>query len=415
MVLEREILLLQCSTGASCLKNLSDQHYHWSLIRYFNLESAATYLDSSDASVGIIDCGGADEPTEELERFLGRYDGVCWVALLSRAQLSEKKWKLFVAAHCYDFHTTPVVEERLMITIGRAYGMNELKNMLCLPLQKGEVIGKHKSFKESLRKLYGCKGHCLTLSGEGGVGKRFLSERWAELHNFCLLDLDVISSDVAELISGKKIDFLINSNNDVCIFIKDVIELDESVQNKICELLSMGLHGCNFIFCCRLDVEDIDGCSSVIPELLIYLKKNWIRIPSLKERGQDRIILARYYLQKITQRWDKRILSFSADGEEAILQYGWPGNVAELIDRIMIGVSRCEQSYLNAELMGLNDGFILSGSHDLSLKMARGRAEKQAIKRVLNMVPGKTGRAAELLCISKSSLHRLIARYGIRR
>ena len=415
MVLEREILLLKCSVGISCLKTLSDQHYHWSLVRCSNLESAATYLDNSDASVGILDCNGVEEPTEELERFLGRYDGVCWVALLSRAQLSEKKWKLFIAAHCYDFHTTPVVEERLLITIGRAYGMSELKNMLCLPLQKGEVIGKHKKFKESLRKLYGCRGNCLTLSGEGGVGKRFLSERWAELHNLCLLDLDAISTDMVETASDKKVDFLRKTNNEVCIFIKDVVELEVSIQKKICELIAMKLQSCSFIFCCRLDIDDIDGCASVIPELLIYLKKNWIRIPSLKERGQDKIILARYYLQKTTQRWDKRILGFSADGEEAILQYKWPGNITELIDRIMIGVSRCEQDYLSAELMGLDDGFTLTGSHDLSLKRARVRAEEQAIKRVLNMVPGRTGRAAELLCISKSSLHRLIARYGIRR
>jgi DNA-binding NtrC family response regulator len=51
----------------------------------------------------------------------------------------------------------------------------------------------------------------------------------------------------------------------------------------------------------------------------------------------------------------------------------------------------------------------------LSLKKAREEAETLAIKRVLDLVSGRPGRAAELLCISRASLHRLIARYGIRR
>ncbi|MCT7654222.1 hypothetical protein MBH78_04230 [Oceanimonas sp. NS1] len=284
-----------------------------------------------------------------------------------------------------------------------------------LTLSEGEVIGKSDGFRESLSKLYACESKCLTLSGEAGVGKRFLAGRWADLHNISLLDFSSLSSSFSNAKITQQLSFLKNKSNNVCVFIQDVVELPEEVQSSICSLLSMNVEGCHFVFSCSMDSEGLNGCSSITPELLSYLKQEWISIPSLRARGQDSVLLARVFLQRTTRKWNKNILGFSAGAEKTILDYSWPGNISELNDRVMVGVSRCESDYLEASMMGLSDNFVTEVHHDLSLKKAREKAEAYAIKRVLDMVPGRTGRAAELLCISKSSLHRLIARYGIRR
>jgi DNA-binding NtrC family response regulator len=414
MALEREILVLQ-HANSSGLRVLSNQYEHWSLVRYSNLEAAGLYLDSKESAIGIIDCSSSVQPDAEIEHWLTCYQGVSWVAILSKEQLSKKEWQLFVATYCYDYHTIPVSEEKLFITIGRAYGMSKLKNKLSLSFQKGEVIGRHESFQKALRQIYRCKSGPVTLSGEAGTGKHLLAERWAKLNGFEFIALDASSMELTNYLSNLDRVTSHGSTGDACLCINDVIDLSGSEQTHICNFLLMEVSGCEFVFCCGLSVDEIDESGSITSEFLTFLKKNWIDIPPLRDRGQDKVILAKYYLYKLSREQNKRVLGFSNDAENAIASYDWPGNVDELIERIMTGLFCYEGDYLNAESMGFDDKPLTDKYKNLSLRQAREEAEALVIKRALDLVSGKPGRAAELLCISRASLHRLIARYGIRR
>lgn len=415
MDLEREILVLQLS-NSSGLRVLSNHYEHWSLIRYSNLEAAGLYLNSKDSAIGIIDCSSSEQPDAEIERWLTCYKGVSWIAILSKEQLSKKEWQLFVATYCYDYHTAPVSEDKLFITMGRAYGMSKLKNKLSFSFQKGEVIGRHESFQKALRKLYRYQSGPITLSGEGGAGKRLLAERWAKLNGLEFIVLDASSVELTNYLSNlDSATHQDSTSGEACLCINDVVALSDYEQSNICNFLLMKVSGCEFVFCCGLSLDEVDGSRSIAPEFLTLLKKNWIDIPPLRDRGQDKIILAKYYLYKLSREQNKRVLGFSSDAEDAISGYDWPGNVDELIEKIMTGLFCCEGDYLNAESMGLCNNEISKKYNNLSLRQVREEAEALAIKKVLDLVSGKPGRAAELLCISRASLHRLIARYGIRR
>ncbi|WP_107852748.1 VpsR-related response regulator [Oceanimonas marisflavi] len=415
MILNREILLVQSSCAPACLSGLGDEQCHWSLIRYSNLEAAAGYLDNTDALIAIIDAGQAEVPAVEVEHFLNRYAGVAWIALLSKEQLEKIEWQRFIARYCYDFHTVPVVKERLLITLGRAYGMNKLKDMLTIPFQKGEVLGKSEFFKESLRKIYEFKNGILTLAGERGVGKHFLAKKWAELYDITIVDMCPSQKPLSgNLLFGNN-DLPVSSERKVAFLIDCINSLPKTWQNEFCQAFLGGGIMSEVVFLNELTGEETSEPDRLIPEMKALLSKNRVVLPPLRERGQDKIILARYFLNSVSSKWDKSILGFTSDTELVLMNYGWPGNINELAERIMIGVSRCENHYLSAEMMGLDNDAVIANGNDLSLKKAREEAEALAIKRVLNMVPGKTERAAELLCISRSSLHRLIARYGIRR
>ncbi|ART82771.1 hypothetical protein CBP31_09150 [Oceanisphaera profunda] len=417
MLLEREILVLQCSSGLRVLGNL---HANWTLIRYKCLEAAGQYLAHSTASVGILDCSGAEQPDPKLESWLDSYKGIFWVAVLSKCQLARKEWQLFVATHCYDYHTIPISEEKLFITIGRAYGMTSLKNNLNLPFHRGQVIGGHDSFKKILRQLHRHSGGGLTLYGESGTGKRLLAKTWANIKGFRFLELNTKSHDneLDDYVSKLGGIFKESVNDPYCFYINNVELLSKYMQNHICSLISndsCNASHCDFVFCCGVDFEEIEGVGLFSPEFLILLKKNWLVLPPLRERGQDKLVLAKHYLYKISREQKKRLLGFSHDAEQAILKYDWLGNVTELIEKVMLGVSACEDNYLSAELMGLEDERALHEYTNLSLLEAREEAEALAIKRALNLVSGRPGQAAELLGISRASLYRLITRYGIRR
>jgi transcriptional regulator with PAS, ATPase and Fis domain len=75
--------------------------------------------------------------------------------------------------------------------------------------------------------------------------------------------------------------------------------------------------------------EDLFYRISVVPVL----------IPPLRERADDIIMLARYFVQEFNKKFSKRVKGFSRDAEVILQAYQWPGNVRELkniIERIMI-------------------------------------------------------------------------------
>lgn len=417
MTSEREVLVIQCSTGLRMLGNLDAS---WTLIKYKCLEAAGQYLAHSAALVGIIDCIGAEQPNSKLESWLDSYKGVFWIAVLSKCQLSQKEWQLFVATHCYDYHTTPILEDKLFSTIGRAYGMTSLKNSLSLSFQRGQIVGAHDNFNKTLRYLHRHTGGGLTLAGENGTGKRLLAKTWANIKGFRFLELSgkVPNDKCDDYIS--KINCFIKDNVDdsLCFCIYDVVFLPPKVQLYLCGLIydkSFNKNRIEFIFCCELGFDEVKSNDSYHPDFVELLKNKWLNIPPLRDRGNDRLVLAKSYLYKLSRESNKRLLGFSLDAEQAILKYDWPGNITELIEKVLAGVSACEGDYLSAELMGLEDKRSPSEYTNLSLIEAREEAETLAIKKVLNLVSGRPDQAAELLCISRASLYRLIARYGIRR
>jgi anaerobic nitric oxide reductase transcription regulator len=55
-----------------------------------------------------------------------------------------------------------------------------------------------------------------------------------------------------------------------------------------------------------------------------------IRVPALRERGRDVLLLAGYFLEENRARLGLTSLRLSADAQRALLDYPWPGNIREL-------------------------------------------------------------------------------------
>jgi DNA-binding NtrC family response regulator len=59
-----------------------------------------------------------------------------------------------------------------------------------------------------------------------------------------------------------------------------------------------------------------------------------IRLPPLRERGEDVAMLARWFLQRYAVEFDSRARSFAPGAVAAIRKYRWPGNIRELENRV---------------------------------------------------------------------------------
>lgn len=182
----------------------------------------------------------------------------------------------------------------------------------------------------------------------------------------------------------------------------------------------------------QIDVRIIAATHRDLDELVskgvfredLYYRLNVIpfRIPPLRERREDILVIAQHYLQEYRNLLQKNILGFTQETETILAQYNWPGNVRELANAIEFAVTmesgpRVQPYHLPEKLLKMNTS--ISTGHladkewdELDLKNLEKRAIALALKRV-SYPPYRKEQAAGILGISRASLFRKIKEYNI--
>jgi len=78
------------------------------------------------------------------------------------------------------------------------------------------------------------------------------------------------------------------------------------------------------------DLKEMVGEGRFREDLYYRLNVFSISVPPLRDRQADILKVARYYLQQFAARYNKTVTGFTADAEQALLDYAWPGNIREL-------------------------------------------------------------------------------------
>ncbi|MDH4607373.1 sigma-54 dependent transcriptional regulator [Pseudomonas sp. BN102] len=79
-----------------------------------------------------------------------------------------------------------------------------------------------------------------------------------------------------------------------------------------------------------------------------------LKLPALRERGNDVLEIARSFLARQCAQMGREGLRFATDAEQAIRHYSWPGNVRELENAIERAVILCESPDISADLLGID-------------------------------------------------------------
>lgn len=145
-----------------------------------------------------------------------------------------------------------------------------------------------------------------------------------------------------------------------------------------------------------------------------------IRISPLADRKEDIAILADKQLKHLNSVMGKNVSAISKDVLELFLNYDWPGNVRELFNILERAMNRCRGDVLEIEHF---DGFFVEGTKqrvdidtinsDNPLERVKDIAEKEAIKKALQICNGNRSKTARLLKISRTSLYYKMQRHGI--
>jgi two-component system nitrogen regulation response regulator GlnG len=119
-----------------------------------------------------------------------------------------------------------------------------------------------------------------------------------------------------------------------------------------------------------------------------------IRLPPLREREGDVILLARYFISKYGEQLKGRPMALARDAEPLLLSHGWPGNVRELQNVIQRALLKLAGARIGAkELLGLLPA---TGSSD------RGLAG--LVERILDSPPPEGGRHTAALTAIEAPL-----------
>ncbi|HOX81908.1 MAG TPA: sigma-54 dependent transcriptional regulator [Chryseolinea sp.] len=145
-----------------------------------------------------------------------------------------------------------------------------------------------------------------------------------------------------------------------------------------------------------------------------------IQLFPLRERKEDIMVFAHYFLKKANASLSKDVKTFSSDVEKYLRNYYWHGNLRELANVVKrsvlltMGDEVLPDSLPHEIIHGedANGGTQLDESKGV-LKSIAGSAERQAIVEILEKVSYNKSKAAELLNIDRKTLYNKLKLYNI--
>jgi len=152
---------------------------------------------------------------------------------------------------------------------------------------------------------------------------------------------------------------LIESADQSTLFLDEIGELPLEAQSRLLRVLQEGeIRRVGSTERTYVDVRLIAATHRNLLEMVskgqfredLYYRLNVIelRCPPLRERGEDVLLLAEFFLNAIQTQMARSELRFSQDAQQAIQQHHWPGNVRELANVIERAVVLCEGPLIDA-------------------------------------------------------------------
>ena len=210
------------------------------------------------------------------------------------------------------------------------------------------------------------------------------------------------------------------------VFLDEIGDLPFEVQAHLLRFLQEGtierIGGCKpitinarVIAATNVDLRKAVANHQFREDLFYRLHVLTLSLPALRERGDDILLLANFFLQRFAEEIGRGKLELSSEAAAYIMNYPWPGNIRELIASLRRAVVMEETSSIRIESLGLNtivqEKEIAPPTQDLSA--ARAIAEAALIRATLERNGFNIKQSAKEMGISRVTLYRNIEKHGI--
>ncbi len=415
-------------------------------------ETALSELEKHRPPVVTLDLGlppdadGTSEGFQTLESILNKAPATKIIVVTGNNDRAHALQAVSLGA--YDFFYKPIDAELLGFIVNRAYRLREIEEenqRLHVtggdsPLE-GIITGSPEMQKvcRTVEKVAPADATVMVL-GESGTGKEVIARAVHSLsgqakNRFVAINCAAIPENLleSELFGYEKGAFTgavkqtpgkIEMAHGGTLFLDEIGDMPMSLQAKLLRFLQERIiervGGRQEI---PVDVRVICATHKDLPHLarenefredLYYrISELTIRIPPLREREGDVLLLARVFLEKFSKQMGKPAHRFSKDSLAAIEAYPWPGNVRELENRVKRSVIMAEHKQISVSDLELG-GAGVDDTRTFNLREIREQAERQAIVRAMGHVAGKISQASELLGVSRPTMYDLIKKYNLK-
>ncbi len=176
-----------------------------------------------------------------------------------------------------------------------------------------------------------------------------------------------------------------------------------------------------FITATNKDLRELVAGGLFRQDLYFRLRGFTIEVPPLRDRQEDLVFLVDEIIEESNRKFGKSVRGTSAGALRLFRDYSWPGNIRELksvVSAAVIVEKGDELSEDNGSFGVLRDGLAVGALPAPRAVEEDGvytmdQMEKRHISAVLRRTGGNKAQAAKLLDISRPTLDRKIAKYGI--
>ncbi|MDT0295250.1 sigma-54-dependent transcriptional regulator [Mesonia ostreae] len=146
-------------------------------------------------------------------------------------------------------------------------------------------------------------------------------------------------------------------------------------------------------------------------DLFHRLNEFSIQVPPLRQRTEDLLLFANYFLDKANEQLGKESLGFSDEALVVLKNYDWPGNLRELQNSVKRSVLLSETREI--EKKDLPENIVNHTSKASSYKLFKNQNEEQLILDALEEAGGNKSKAARILDVDRKTLYNKLKHYNI--
>lgn len=384
------------------------------------------------------DAISGEEGYEWLEKILAHNPKS--VVLFITAYVDTEKAVRAIKAGAIDFIPKPWDRNKLLDTVKSAVELSRERN-----LDSSDLIGECPAMKElkaQMMRVAATDANVL-ITGENGTGKDVVAHALHQLSDrarkpFVNIDLGCIPENLfeSELFGYEKGAFTdaknakegrIETADGGTLFLDEIGNLNLPMQQKLLTVIEKRETqriGSNKVS--RVDVRILAATNAHLREKVgegtfrqdLFYRLNTIELhlPPLRDRGEDIVLLAEYFLKFYSGKYSVGDVRLGASAKQKLLKHTWPGNVRELQHCIERAIVLGDKTELAAEDIRLEDSVVASGTSSGSIKVDSlnlQTLEREAIKRAISLSNGNLTQAAELLGITRFALYRKIDKLGV--
>lgn len=419
------------------------------------------FKNNPNISVVLLDLGLPPDPDNASEGLALLSDMVSIrphvkVIVLTGSEQEEHAQKAVALGAC-DYLQKGVSNEQIAFSIKRSMMMynieRENRRLRNQAMRFGSLVGESDAIRKSTKMLTRIAATPVStmLLGESGTGKevfaKTIHERSGRSGEFVAINCASIPAELleSELFGHEKGSFTgahktkvgkIERAQGGTLFLDEIGDMPISLQAKMLRFVQ------------EREVERVGGNSSIKVETRIIcathrdlkamsedglfradlyyrLSEFTLNIPSLKEREDDVILLAKLFMEQYQSELNTQCLGFSDDAITAMMNYNWPGNIRELQNKVKSSLLVAEGNVITSHDLNLpiDDDMLFASNwwaeddddeDRFSLKDVRTKAEIKAVFAAYRYFNGNISAASKALGITRPTFYAFAERFNMR-